>query len=84
MLATPLIVDLVVLTELFTRVRYRDVTHLELFLKNLKFKNLFFFFYFQKGSDPDSKFARFHPVLSILAYLLKAPMVKYYLHLYYF
>jgi len=51
LLATPLIVDLVVLTELFTRVRYRD------------------------GSDPDSKFARFHPVLSVLAYLLKAPMV---------
>jgi myo-inositol-1-phosphate synthase len=44
-------IDLVVLTELFTRIKYRDAT------------------------VPDSKFSSFHPVLSVLSYLLKAPLV---------
>ena len=52
LLAAPLIIDLVVLTELFTRVRYRDA-----------------------AAPADSPAASFHPVLSVLSYLLKAPMV---------
>lgn len=51
LLATPLILDLVLLTELFGRIQYRD------------------------GSEPDSKLCKFDTVLSVLAYLLKAPMV---------
>jgi myo-inositol-1-phosphate synthase len=51
LLAAPLMIDLVVLTELFTRIKYRDAT------------------------VPDSKFSSFHPVLSVLSYLLKAPLV---------
>jgi len=49
LLASPLIIDLVVLTELMTRIQY-------------------------KTSDND-QWSSFHPVLSILSYLLKAPMV---------
>lgn len=49
LLACPLIIDLVVLTELSTRIKYRRST---------------------MGS-----FAHFHPVLSLLSYMLKAPMV---------
>lgn len=49
LLASPLIIDLVVLTELMTRIQY-------------------------KTSDNDT-FQSFHPVLSILSYLLKAPVV---------
>jgi len=49
LLASPLIIDLVVLTELMTRIQY-------------------------KTSDNES-FQSFHPVLSILSYLLKAPVV---------
>jgi len=49
LLASPLIIDLVVLTELMTRIQY-------------------------KTSDV-AEYASFHPVLSILSYLLKAPVV---------
>lgn len=49
LLASPLILDLVILTELMTRIQY-------------------------KTSD-NNKFEPFEPVLSILSYLLKAPMV---------
>lgn len=49
LLAAPLILDLVILTELFTRITFR-----------------------KKG---DSEFKPFHPVLSILGYMLKAPLV---------
>jgi myo-inositol-1-phosphate synthase len=48
-LATPLILDLVILTELFTRISFR-----------------------KKG---ETEFKSFHPVLSILGYMLKAPLV---------
>ncbi|KAJ8074371.1 Myo-inositol-1-phosphate synthase [Marasmius tenuissimus] len=49
LLATPLILDLTILTELLTRVQYR------------------------KGSE---EFAPLYPVLSLLSYMLKAPLVK--------
>jgi len=49
LLASPLIIDLVILTELFTRVTYK--------------------------CDPMQDFEHFHPVLTVLSYLLKAPLV---------
>jgi len=49
LLATPLIIDLVILTEIFERITFR--------------------------SETAKEFERFHPVLSILSYLLKAPCV---------
>jgi myo-inositol-1-phosphate synthase len=49
LLASPLMLDLVILTELFQRITYRT-------------------------KEMDS-FDHFHPVLSILSYLLKAPLV---------
>ncbi|TCD69382.1 Myo-inositol-1-phosphate synthase [Steccherinum ochraceum] len=51
LLATPLILDLTILTELLTRVQYRDAS----------------------GS---AEFAPLYPVLSLLSYMLKAPLVK--------
>mmetsp|Transcript_45751 Transcript_45751/g.69950 ORF Transcript_45751/g.69950 Transcript_45751/m.69950 type:complete len:519 (-) Transcript_45751:102-1658(-) len=48
LLAAPLIIDLVILTELFERVQLKKEGH---------------------------EFERFHPVLSVLSYLLKAPLV---------
>ncbi|KAI9346385.1 hypothetical protein DFJ73DRAFT_626391 [Zopfochytrium polystomum] len=50
LLASPLILDLAILTELFTRIEYRTA-----------------------GSGDD--FAPFHSVLSLLSYMLKAPVV---------
>ncbi|KZS88211.1 Myo-inositol-1-phosphate synthase [Sistotremastrum niveocremeum HHB9708] len=52
LLATPLILDLVILTELLTRIQYRPVTE-------------------QSGD-----FKPLYPVLSLLSYMLKAPLVK--------
>lgn len=49
LLATPIILDLILLAELCSRIRFRKET--------------------------DETFAPFHPVLSILSYLLKAPIV---------
>ena len=49
MLAAPLILDLVLITELFTRITYR--------------------------TDKAADYAHFHPVLSLLSYMLKAPVV---------
>jgi len=49
LLAAPLIIDLVVLTELMERITYK--------------------------TDSMKNFEKFHPVLSVLSYLLKAPMV---------
>ena len=51
LLATPLILDLTILTELLTRVKYRDVS-------------------------AQAEFAPLYPVLSLLSYMLKAPLVK--------
>lgn len=51
LLATPLILDLTILTELLTRVQYRNV---------------------EGGAD----FKPLYPVLSLLSYMLKAPLVK--------
>jgi len=51
LLATPLIIDLVVLTELLTRIEYRT------------------------DDMPANQWSHFHPVLSILSYMLKAPAV---------
>jgi len=50
LLASPLIIDLVILTELMGRIEYKV--------------------------DESSKYQKFDPVLSILSYLLKAPMVR--------
>lgn len=52
LLATPLILDLTILTELLTRVKYRDV------------------------SSGQAEFAPLYPILSLLSYMLKAPLVK--------
>jgi myo-inositol-1-phosphate synthase len=49
LLASPLLIDLAILTELFQRITYRT-----------------------KDTD---EFTNFHPVLSVLSYLLKAPVV---------
>lgn len=52
LLATPLILDLAILTELLTRIRYRDL------------------------STRQTEFAPLYPVLSLLSYMCKAPLVK--------
>ena len=50
-MATPLILDLTILTELLTRVKYREVS-------------------------AQAEFTSLHSVLSLLSYMLKAPLVK--------
>ena len=50
LLASPLILDLVILAELFTRIQYK--------------------------TEKMSQFSPFHSVLSVLSYLLKAPLVQ--------
>ncbi|KAF8434338.1 hypothetical protein L210DRAFT_3410661 [Boletus edulis BED1] len=52
LLATPLILDLSILAELLTRVKYRDL------------------------SADQADFAPLYPVLSLLSYMCKAPLVK--------
>ncbi|PNS16628.1 Inositol-3-phosphate synthase [Sphaceloma murrayae] len=52
LLASPLIIDLVIIAELMTRVQWRVHT----------------------GDESDEGFKGFHSVLSILSYMLKAPM----------
>ncbi|KAJ8517002.1 hypothetical protein ONZ45_g5769 [Pleurotus djamor] len=54
LLATPLILDLTILTELLTRVKYRNLA----------------------AEAKDKDFAPLYPVLSLLSYMLKAPLVK--------
>lgn len=61
LLATPLILDLIILTELCERITVCTNTHPH--LSNFV------------DAVPDLHFERFHSVLSILSYLLKAPMV---------
>lgn len=51
LLATPIILDLIIFAELFSRVEIK------------------------KEQTSDDEFIGFHPVLSILSYLLKAPLV---------
>jgi myo-inositol-1-phosphate synthase len=53
LLATPLILDLAILTELLTRVKYRKTS-----------------------TKANAEFAPLYPVLSLLSYMLKAPLVK--------
>ncbi|KAJ3873923.1 hypothetical protein F5051DRAFT_109271 [Lentinula edodes] len=53
LLATPLILDLTILTELLTRVKYRKTS-----------------------SGETKEFTPLYPVLSLLSYMLKAPLVK--------
>ena len=53
LLATPLILDLTILAELLTRIKYRDL-----------------------ANGADTEFKPLHPVLSLLSYMLKAPLVK--------
>jgi len=54
LLATPLILDLTILTELLTRVKYRPVS----------------------AAAKTQEFTPLYPVLSLLSYMLKAPLVK--------
>jgi myo-inositol-1-phosphate synthase len=54
LLATPLILDLTILAELLTRVKYRKTS----------------------GENKAEDFAPLYPVLSLLSYMLKAPLVK--------
>ncbi|KAG8942612.1 Myo-inositol-1-phosphate synthase, partial [Tulasnella sp. 408] len=51
LLASPLILDLTILAELFTRVQYRPATN-------------------------DAEYKPLYPILSLLSYMLKAPLVK--------
>ncbi|KAH9851106.1 Myo-inositol-1-phosphate synthase [Lenzites betulinus] len=53
LLATPLILDLAILAELLTRIKYRTA-----------------------GPASKAEFAPLYPVLSLLSYMLKAPLVK--------
>lgn len=55
LLAAPLIIDLVILTELFERVTIREMD--------------------ADGAYVANDSGKLHPVLSLLSYLLKAPMV---------
>ncbi|EDR07904.1 uncharacterized protein LACBIDRAFT_250381 [Laccaria bicolor S238N-H82] len=55
LLATPLILDLTILTELLTRVQYHKVT---------------------RNAAKQKDFAPLYSVLSLLSYMLKAPLVK--------
>jgi myo-inositol-1-phosphate synthase len=61
LLATPLIIDLIILTELCERISIS--TELPHFASNFV------------DAVPKLHFERFHSVLSILSYLLKAPIV---------
>ncbi|KAF8236300.1 Myo-inositol-1-phosphate synthase [Tricholoma matsutake] len=54
LLATPLILDLTILTELLTRIMYRSTS----------------------SDKASAEFAPLYPVLSLLSYMLKAPLVK--------
>ncbi|KAF8058617.1 hypothetical protein FPV67DRAFT_510476 [Lyophyllum atratum] len=56
LLATPLILDLCILTELLTRIKYRKLP--------------------ADGAAAQTEFAPLYPVLSLLSYMLKAPLVK--------
>ena len=49
-----MILDLTILTELLTRIKYRDLT----------------------PASKSQDFAPLYPVLSLLSYMLKAPLVK--------
>jgi myo-inositol-1-phosphate synthase len=60
LLASPLILDLAILTELFTRIEYKTETAPDE----------------DSGKDESKGYEKFHSVLSILSYLLKAPMVS--------
>ncbi|KAI0002237.1 Myo-inositol-1-phosphate synthase [Russula compacta] len=53
LLATPLILDLTILAELLTRIKYRELSN-----------------------GVDAEFKPLYPVLSLLSYMLKAPLVK--------
>ncbi|KAJ6582634.1 Myo-inositol-1-phosphate synthase-domain-containing protein, partial [Mycena vulgaris] len=57
LLATPLILDLAILTELLTRIQYRKLES-------------------PSASAEENKLQLLHPVLSLLSYMLKAPLVK--------
>ncbi|KAJ6582693.1 hypothetical protein DFH09DRAFT_1439540 [Mycena vulgaris] len=57
LLATPLILDLAILTELLTRIQYRKLGS-------------------PSASARENKLQPLYPVLSLLSYMLKAPLVK--------
>ncbi|KAJ1949106.1 Myo-inositol-1-phosphate synthase, partial [Dispira parvispora] len=59
LLASPLIIDLVLITELMTRITYRVVPEATA----------------NAQEQATAKFSPFHSVLSILSYMLKAPLV---------
>ena len=72
LLATPIIIDLVILTEICERISVRKCTNSNALLS----ESLTAVLAETKGAtDSSPAFERFHSVLSIVAYLLKAPLV---------
>lgn len=65
LLASPLILDLAILTELMTRISYKTGKHMETGSEEHK----------NESEGEDDGYQSFLPVLSILSYFLKAPMV---------
>lgn len=87
LLASPLILDLVILGELCTRIEVSDPALNQNLLntpgskaltprKRTNISNEFFLLYFQiKRNEPGAEYAPFRSVLSLLSYLCKAPLV---------
>lgn len=57
LLASPLIIDLVLVTEMMTRIQWKRVGESE-----------------GEGNDNAAAYKSFHSVLSVLSYMLKAPL----------
>jgi len=66
LLASPIILDLVILAELCERIQFKKVSN-DTVINNNNNNN--------KGGGAEEGFENLHPVLSILSYLLKAPLV---------
>ncbi len=66
LLASPLIIDLVVLAELSDRIRFRKITSTGGDAAAAAAAD---------AADSEAPWERFHPVLSLLSFLLKAPLV---------
>lgn len=62
-MATPLILDLTILAELMTRITYRPLQADSTSVKDVP-------------SEKEVPFQPLYPVLSLLSYMLKAPLVK--------
>ena len=68
LLAAPIILDLVIVAELAERILIKKGKHLQQHLN-------YFTYCLILSIAEEGQFERFHPVLSLLSYLLKAPMV---------